>query len=150
MRRQERGDRGSALLRLRSGDNSLSVGDKPDCLTDEQVGVVREEYRGPHDPDGHSLFDGGEPYGSELAWANWLVMPAADTAAPADTYSAALGLDYLNDMALLPNPPGRYSLDKVPFTLAMHDQLRYGRHLQRYRPRSERLSRLRRKDYYLS
>jgi hypothetical protein len=98
-------------------------GDKPDCLTDEQVGVVREEYRGPHDRDGHSLFDGGEPYGSELAWANWLVMPAVDTAAPADTYSAALGLSYLNDMAFLPNPPGRYSLDKVPFTVAMHDQL---------------------------
>ncbi len=98
-------------------------GDKPDCLTDEQVGVVREEYRGPHDRDGHSLFDGGEPYGSELAWANWLVIPAADTAAPADTYSASLGLSYLNDMAFLPNPPGRYSLDKVPFTVAMHDQL---------------------------
>ena len=37
---------------------------------------------------GRNLFDGGEPYGSELAWAVWLVMPAADAAAPGDTIAA--------------------------------------------------------------
>jgi hypothetical protein len=78
--------------------------DRPNCLTDEQVHAVREEYRGPHDAEGHNLFDGGEPYGSELAWANWLVMPATDAAAPADTYAGQLGLNYLNDMAFWPNP----------------------------------------------
>ena len=80
--------------------------DQPNCLTDEQIRVVRDEYRGPSDKDGHGLFDGGEPYGSELAWANWLVMPAADAAAPADSYAAEIGFAYLNDMAFLPNPPG--------------------------------------------
>jgi hypothetical protein len=62
--------------------------DRPDCLTEAEIKVVREEYRGPHDAQGHNLFDGGEPYGSELAWALWLVMPAADVAAPGDTIAA--------------------------------------------------------------
>ena len=69
--------------------------------------MVRDEYRGPSDKDGHGLFDGGEPYGSELAWANWLVMPAADAAAPADSYAAGIGLAFLNEMAFLPNPAGQ-------------------------------------------
>jgi hypothetical protein len=97
--------------------------DQPNCLTEEQVRVVRDEYRGPSDKDGHGLFDGGEPYGSELAWANWLVMPAGDTAAPADGYAAGIGLAFLNDMAFMPNHPGKYSLSAVPFTAAMHEQL---------------------------
>ena len=97
--------------------------DKPDCLTDDQIRVVRDEYRGPSDREGRSLFDGGEPYGSELAWAGWLVMPASDPAAPADTYAAQIGLGYLNDMAFLPNPAGGYTLDSVPFTAQMHQRL---------------------------
>jgi len=97
--------------------------DQPNCLTDEQIRVVRDEYRGPSDKDGHGLFDGGEPYGSELAWAGWIVMPAADSEAPADTYGAQLGISYLNDAAFLPNPRGRYTLDNVPFNVAMHDEL---------------------------
>ena len=97
--------------------------DTPDCLTDEQIRVVRDEYRGPTDPQGRNLFDGGEPYGSELAWAGWLVMPAADTAAPGDTIAAQLGLNYLNDMAFWPNPSTPYTLATVPFTAAMHQRL---------------------------
>ena len=97
--------------------------DQPSCLTDAQIGMVRDEYRGPSDKDGHGLFDGGEPYGSELAWANWLVMPAADNAAPADTYAAVIGLAYLNEMAFSPNAPGAYSLGTVPFTTEMRQRL---------------------------
>jgi hypothetical protein len=100
-----------------------SGSEQPNCLTDEQVRVVRDEYRGPSDKDGHGLFDGGEPYGSELAWAGWIVMPAADAVAPADSYGALIGLSYLNDMAFLPNHAGKYSVGAVPFTLAMHEQL---------------------------
>jgi feruloyl esterase len=98
--------------------------DRPDCLTDEEIRVVRDEYRGPTDKDGHGLFDGGEPYGSELAWAIWLVMPAADAAAPGDTIGAVLGLSYLDDAAFLANPAGRYTLKAVPFTTEMHDRLK--------------------------
>ena len=98
-------------------------GDKPNCLTDAEIRVVREEYRGPHDAQGHSLFDGGEPYGSELAWAFWLVMPRADDLAPADTYSAALGLNYLNNLAFWSNPGTEYTLGSVPFTADMHRRI---------------------------
>ncbi len=97
--------------------------DRPDCLTDDQIRVVRDEYRGPSDKEGRGLFDGGEPYGSELAWAGWLVMPAADAAAPADTYAAQIGLNFLNDMAFLNNPAGAYTLESVPFTVEMHREL---------------------------
>src|ERR1700733_9476528 len=97
--------------------------DQPNCLTDEQIRVVRDEYRGPSDKEGHGLFDGGEPYGSELAWAGWLVMPATDSAAPTDTYAAQIGLGYVNNMGFLHNPRGGYSLDNVPFTIPMHQQL---------------------------
>jgi len=97
--------------------------DQASCLTDDEIRVVRDEYRGPSDKQGHGLFDGGQPYGSELAWANWLVMPAADAAAPADTYAAMIGLAYLNDMAFWPNPAGHYTLGSVPFTTAMHERL---------------------------
>jgi feruloyl esterase len=97
--------------------------DRSDCLTDEQIRVVRDEYRGPSDKDGRGLFDGGEPYGSELAWAGWIVMPAADAAAPADSYAAMIGLGFLNDMAFWPNHPGKYSLSAVPFTTEMRQRL---------------------------
>jgi hypothetical protein len=97
--------------------------DQPNCLTEAQARVVRDEYRGPSDKDGHGLFDGGEPYGSELAWANWLVMLSADAAAPADSYAAGIGLAYLNEMAFLQDPPGRYALGSVPFTAEMRQRL---------------------------
>jgi hypothetical protein len=100
-----------------------SGSDHANCLTSDQVKVVREEYSGATDGEGHGLFDGGEPYGSELAWANWLVMPAADTNAPLDTYAAALGINYLNDVAFWPNPRASYTLGNVPFTVALLDQL---------------------------
>jgi len=97
--------------------------DRPGCLTDAQIQMVRDEYRGPSDKDGHGLFDGGEPYGSELAWAKWLVMPATDAAAPADTYAAMIGLSFLNDLAFWPNHPGKVSLSAVSFTTEMRQRL---------------------------
>ena len=106
-----------ASLRCPGGAN------RPDCLTDDEIGVVRKEYRGPTDKEGRSLFDGGEPYGSELAWAGWLVMPASDAAAPADTYAAQIGVAYLNDMAFLPNRTAPYTVGSVPFTVEMHREL---------------------------
>src|SRR6185437_6349693 len=110
--------------RFRPGQHALPRRRRPAGLSDRpQVRVVRDEYRGPSDKEGHGLFDGGEPYGSELAWANFLAMPAADAAAPADTYAAAIGLAYLNDMAFWPNAPGNYSLGSVPFTVEMRQRL---------------------------
>jgi feruloyl esterase len=90
---------------------------------DISVQVVRREYRGPTDPVGRNLFDGGQPYGSELAWAVWLVMPAGDQHAPADTIAAQLGLDYLKYLAFWHNPPDTFSLRDVRFDVATYRRL---------------------------
>jgi Tannase and feruloyl esterase len=97
--------------------------DTPSCLTAAQVQVVHKEYRGPTDPQGRNLYDGGEPYGSELAWKLWLVMPASDQQAPADTIAAGLGLNYLKYQAFWHNPPQSYSLRDVQFTDAMYQRI---------------------------
>ena len=49
--------------------------DQPTCLTPAQVEVVRKAYEGPVDAEGRHLYPGGEPVGSELAWAGWFVTP---------------------------------------------------------------------------
>ena len=86
------------------------------CLTPAQVRAVRKFYRGPADMRGRSLYNGGQPYGSELGWTGNFVEPAADRAAPADTSAAALARNYLKYMAFLPNPPASFTLADVKFT----------------------------------
>jgi feruloyl esterase len=49
--------------------------DQPTCLTPAQVTVARQAYGGPADASGRHLYPGGEPVGSELAWAGWFVTP---------------------------------------------------------------------------
>lgn len=49
--------------------------DQPTCLTPAQVEVARKAYSGPVDGQGRHLYPGGEPVGSELAWAGWFVGP---------------------------------------------------------------------------
>lgn len=105
----------------RCGFNPASIqcppGQKADsCLTPAQVRAVREFYRGPTDKRGRSLYNGGLPYGSEMGWIGNFVQPASDTAAPADTFDAAMALNYLKYMAFWPNPPGRLTLARVKFT----------------------------------
>jgi hypothetical protein len=97
--------------------------DTASCLTPQQVRVVRDFYRGPTNGQGRNLFDGGMPYGSELAWQRWAVQPAADTAAPGDTSAAALGLNYLRNAAFWHNPPVTMGLRDVRFTAAEHRRL---------------------------
>jgi len=48
---------------------------QPSCLTAAQVDVARKAYSGPVDARGRHLYPGGEPVGSELAWAGWFVGP---------------------------------------------------------------------------
>ena len=97
--------------------------DAPTCLTTAQVDVVRAFYRGPTTASGGNLFDGGMPYGSELAWQLWAVQPAADAAAPGDTIAASLGLNYLRNAAFWHNPPVTLGLRDVRFTVAEHARL---------------------------
>jgi feruloyl esterase len=86
------------------------------CLTQAQVQAVRKFYRGPTDTRGRSLFNGGQPYGSELGWTDYFVKPVADMAAPGDTTDAAMALNYLKYMAFAPDPPDSFSLADVSFS----------------------------------
>lgn len=97
--------------------------DRPDCLTAAQVDVVRALYRGATDPSGRNLFDGGQPYGSELAWNTWLVQPATDVDAPAGTFAAQLALGYWENLAFWENPPEDFTLSDVTFDAATHERL---------------------------
>ncbi|MFC9893797.1 tannase/feruloyl esterase family alpha/beta hydrolase [Nocardia sp. NPDC127579] len=46
--------------------------DDSGCLTPEQVIATRALYAGPTDAEGRRLYVGGQPYGSELAWAGFI------------------------------------------------------------------------------
>jgi feruloyl esterase len=80
------------------------------------VKVVRAFYRGPTDAAGDNLFDGGMPYGSELAWSFWAVQPAKDEVAPLDSYATQIGLNYLRNAAFWHNPPVTLGLRDARFT----------------------------------
>lgn len=47
--------------------------DNANCLTPDQVAVVRKAYNGPVDASGHRLYPGGAPRGSELSWDGFFV-----------------------------------------------------------------------------
>jgi len=74
------------------------------CLTGAQVRVVISLYRGPTDPAGRSLYPGGEPYGSELAWSAWFVKPSGDRHWPQDTQSDQFAINLLRYMAYPTDP----------------------------------------------
>lgn len=97
--------------------------DTSGCLTPAQVAVAVKLYQGPRDPQGGNLYPGGEPYGSELAWIPWFVMPSTDANWPADTidYGAATGM--LEDLAFRVNPPATFKLADWTFTLRNYQRL---------------------------
>jgi feruloyl esterase len=97
--------------------------DDSSCLTPAQVTVVVELYQGPRDSRGGNLYPGGEPYGSELAWTPWFVMPSTDANWPADTidYGAATGM--IEDLAFRVNPPASFKLTDWKFTLQNYQRL---------------------------
>jgi feruloyl esterase len=97
--------------------------DNSSCLTPAQVTVVREFYLGPNDGHGHYLYPGGEPYGSELAWAGAAVDPAADTTWPEDTLADQIGTTYLKYMGYWQNPPASFKLSDFHFTVAEYHKL---------------------------
>jgi feruloyl esterase len=94
--------------------------DDASCLTRAQVGAVTAFYRGPTDERGRSLYNGGMPYGSELAWQGQFVMTSGS---PADGNAARIALNYLRYLAYPHNPPATYSLADVRFTTDTFDRL---------------------------
>ena len=97
--------------------------DSSSCLTPAQVAAARRIYRGPADQQGASLYPGGEPYGSELAWQGWLAQPTSDTGWPADTAAYQIALNYLRYMAYPANPPASFTLSQFRFDAAGYQQL---------------------------
>jgi hypothetical protein len=97
--------------------------DSSSCLTPAQVTVVREFYLGPNDGHGHYLYPGGEPYGSELAWAGAAIDPSSDTQWPRDTFAYQIGINYLKYMGYWHNPPASFQLSDFRFTRADYDKL---------------------------
>ena len=92
----------------------------PSCLTPAQVQVVRDIYSGPNDGDGHWLYPGGEPYGSELAWSPEFIDPSADAHWPVDTPGYQIGESYLKYAAYWHNPAASFQLQDFRFTRAAY------------------------------
>jgi Tannase and feruloyl esterase len=88
------------------------------CLTPAQVETVRKLYEGPVDAQGHHLYIGGEPYGSELAWAGWIVTPAG-----VEPIGQAIGDNYLKYQAFQVGKVGP-SFQDWQFTVAGFNTLR--------------------------
>ncbi len=88
------------------------------CLTPAQVETVRKIYEGPVDAHGHHLYIGGEPYGSELAWAGWIVTPPG-----IEPVGQAIGDNYLKYQAFQVGKVGPSFLN-WQFTIAGFNALR--------------------------
>lgn len=92
--------------------------DTSTCLTPAQVETVRKLYEGPVDAQGRHLYTGGEPYGSELAWAGWVVTPPGVV-----SNAQALAENYLKYMAFQVGQVGP-SIQDWQFTIAGFNALR--------------------------
>jgi hypothetical protein len=90
--------------------------DTSTCLTPAQVAVVRALYRGPTDAAGRSLYNGGQAYGSELAWQGTFMSSSTQPGAAANTFVGRISLDYLKYLAYQQNPPTSFTLADVRFT----------------------------------
>jgi len=97
--------------------------DTSSCLTPAQVRVAREFYLGPNDGHGNFLYPGGEPYGSELAWAGLAIDPSSDHEWPVDTHAYQVGENYLKYAAYWANPPSSFALKDFRFTVSSYYKL---------------------------
>ena len=93
------------------------------CLTPTQERVARELYLGPNDGHRHSLYPGGEPYGSELAWDGAATDPSTDRQWPLDTKAYEDADSYLKYAGYWTNPPSSFKLKDFQFTVASYDKL---------------------------
>ncbi len=91
----------------------------PDCLTQEQIAVVREIYSGPVTDRGEHLYPGGEPYGSELAWSPWFIAGAQTS-----TIAWRIGNGWVKYLAFRDNPPLSFNLNDIGFDRPTFDRVR--------------------------
>jgi feruloyl esterase len=97
--------------------------DAPTCLTPAQVAVVGKIYSGAVDARGRHLYPGGQPYGSELAWAGWMI-PTDPTAAQSSTIAWRIGNGWVKYLAFAPNPPLSSTLNDIAFDRATFERAR--------------------------
>jgi feruloyl esterase len=95
--------------------------DQPTCLTPAQVDVARKAYSGPVDAQGRHLYPGGEPVGSELAWAPWFVQIVLPTGP--FSVGPAIGDNYLKYSAFPIGQP-TFSVQTWQFTVDLFNRLR--------------------------
>jgi hypothetical protein len=98
-------------------------GDAPTCLTPAQVTVVRKIYEGAVTDRGEHLYPGGQPYGSELAWAGWFV-PTAAGAPQSSTIAWRIGNGWVKYLAFKKNPPVSFTLNDIGFDRPTFDRVR--------------------------
>lgn len=99
--------------------------DAAGCLTQAQITVVRKIYSGAVDPSGKAMYPGGEPLGSEPAWAGWMI-PTDPNATENQTIAWSIGNGWVKNLAFSPNPPLDYTLNDLKFddaTFARTEQL---------------------------
>jgi hypothetical protein len=96
--------------------------DRADCLTPAQVAVVRKIYSGAVDARGRHLYPGGQPFGSELVWAGWMI-PPDPTATQDSTIAWRIGNGWIKYLAFDPNPPLRTILNDIAFDKLTFDRI---------------------------
>jgi len=95
--------------------------DTSQCLSTEEVAVVRRFYEGPRDPDsGERLVIGGPQPGSELSWAGVFVPMNADQ----PIVSEQVALEAIRNVSFEKNVPADFKLSNLRFDKQMLDQLR--------------------------
>jgi hypothetical protein len=98
-----------------------NAADAPTCLTPAQVTTVRKIYSGAVDARGQHLYPGGQPYGSELAWAGWMI-PPDPTAAQNSTIAWRIGNGWVKYLAFEQNPPLSFNVNDVAFDRATFER----------------------------
>ena len=97
--------------------------DAPTCLTAAQIAVVKKIYSGAVDDRGQHLYPGGQAYGSELAWAGWLI-PQNPSGAQTSTTAWRIGNGWVKYLAFENNPPTSYTLNDIRFDRATFERVR--------------------------
>jgi len=94
--------------------------DASECLTDAQVNVAKEIYRGAHDPAGHKFVISGPLAGSELNWQGVYVPNAPGQ----PLFSANIALGTIRYLAYGKTLPPSFGLRDFAFTTANFDAVK--------------------------
>jgi hypothetical protein len=97
--------------------------DAANCLTPAQVTVVRRIYAGAVTGRGEHLYPGGQPYGSELAWAGWFI-PTNPAGTQSSTTAWRIGNGWVKYLAFEKNPPVSFTLNDIAFDRPTFDRVR--------------------------